>query len=112
MHSRARILHGYRLARLRGAPYFPRLDEAWVGARSLISKSLPPLVNRLVFVTEGPPSGLDDLYRPSRTKQREGGTMTVLLTLEASRPGGASYRLGFGCNLPLAWIVAVLSRLF
>ncbi|MBB4398771.1 hypothetical protein GGD62_007918 [Bradyrhizobium sp. ERR14] len=38
--------------------------------------------------------------------------MTVLLTLEASRPGGTSYRLGFGCSLPVAWIVAVLSRLF
>ena len=38
--------------------------------------------------------------------------MTVLLTLEASRPGGASYRLGFGCNMHLAWIVVVLSRLF
>jgi hypothetical protein len=38
--------------------------------------------------------------------------MTVSLTLEASRPDGASYRLGFGCNLHLAWIVAALSRLF
>jgi hypothetical protein len=37
--------------------------------------------------------------------------MVVSLTLEASRPGGASYRLGFGCYMPLAWIVAVLSRL-
>lgn len=38
--------------------------------------------------------------------------MNVSLTLEASKPGGASYRLGFGVTLPLAWIVAVLSRLF
>jgi hypothetical protein len=26
--------------------------------------------------------------------------MTVSLTLEASRPDGASYRFGFGCSLP------------
>jgi hypothetical protein len=38
--------------------------------------------------------------------------MTVSLTLEASRPDGASYRLGFGCNMHLPWIVAALSRLF
>jgi hypothetical protein len=36
----------------------------------------------------------------------------VSLTLEASRPDGASYRLGFGCSMPMAWIVAMLSRLF
>jgi hypothetical protein len=38
--------------------------------------------------------------------------MTVLLTLEASQPSGKVYRLGFGCNLHLASIVAVLARLF
>jgi len=37
--------------------------------------------------------------------------MTVSLTLEASRPDGTCYRLGFGCFMPLALIVAVLSRL-
>ena len=33
------------------------------------------------------------------------------LTFEASRPDGMSYRLGLGCYVPLALIVAVLSRL-
>ncbi len=27
--------------------------------------------------------------------------MLVSLTLEASRPGGASYRLGLGCSMPV-----------
>jgi hypothetical protein len=40
--------------------------------------------------------------------------MTVLLTLEASQPNGATYRLAMGCSLPLSLLsmVAVLSRLF
>jgi hypothetical protein len=38
--------------------------------------------------------------------------MLVSLTLEASKPGGTSYRLGLGCFMPVARIVAVLSRLF
>jgi hypothetical protein len=38
--------------------------------------------------------------------------MTVLLTLEAREPNGKTYRLGFGCNLHFASIVALLSRLF
>ena len=38
--------------------------------------------------------------------------MTVLLTLEASQPCGKTYRLGFGCHLHLASIIALLSRLF
>lgn len=38
--------------------------------------------------------------------------MTVLLTLEASQPCGKVYRLGLGCNLHFASIVAVLARLF
>lgn len=80
------------------------------GARSLDSNSLPPA---------GPPR--DVRHRglsPSGWEQSQphhaekGGHMLVLLTLEASRPDGASYRLGFGCNLHLAWIVAALSRLF
>jgi hypothetical protein len=38
--------------------------------------------------------------------------MSVFLTLEASQPGGTTYRLGFACNLhSLASIVALLSRL-
>jgi hypothetical protein len=38
--------------------------------------------------------------------------MTVFLSLEASQPGGTTYRLGFGCRLhSLASIVAVLLRL-
>jgi hypothetical protein len=38
--------------------------------------------------------------------------MTVLLTLEASQPCGKTYRLGFGCNVHLASMLALLSRLF
>lgn len=38
--------------------------------------------------------------------------MTVLLTLEASQPGGKTFRLGIGCNLHLASMIALLSRLF
>jgi hypothetical protein len=40
--------------------------------------------------------------------------MRVFLTLEASQPSGATYRLGLGCHVPLslASVVAVLSRLF
>jgi hypothetical protein len=38
--------------------------------------------------------------------------MSVFLTLEASQPGGTTYRLGFGCKLhSMASIVAVLLRL-
>jgi len=38
--------------------------------------------------------------------------MSVFLTLEASQPGGTTYRLGVGCKLhSLASIVAVLLRL-
>jgi hypothetical protein len=44
--------------------------------------------------------------------QEKGKHMTVLFTLEASQPGGTTYRLGFGCRLhSLASIVAVLLRL-
>ena len=41
-------------------------------------------------------------------------TMQVFLTLEASQPNGATYRLALGCILPpgLLSMVAVLSRLF
>jgi hypothetical protein len=40
--------------------------------------------------------------------------MGVFLILEASRPSGASYRLGLGCFLhpKLASMVAVIARLF
>jgi hypothetical protein len=38
--------------------------------------------------------------------------MTVSLILEASRPCGKTYRLGFGCNLHLASMIALLTRLF
>jgi hypothetical protein len=38
--------------------------------------------------------------------------MSVFLTLEASQPCGKTYRLGFGCNLHLASVLALLSRLF
>jgi hypothetical protein len=38
--------------------------------------------------------------------------MSVFLTLEASQPCGKTYRLGFGCNVHLASILALLSRLF
>jgi len=40
--------------------------------------------------------------------------MVVFLTLEASQPNGATYRLAMGCILPpgLLSMVAVLSRLF
>jgi hypothetical protein len=38
--------------------------------------------------------------------------MTVLLTLEASQPCGKTYRLGFGCNLPVASMIALITRLF
>jgi hypothetical protein len=38
--------------------------------------------------------------------------MTVLLTLEASQPSGRTFRLGLGCNLHLASMIALLSRLF
>ena len=40
--------------------------------------------------------------------------MLVFLTLEASQPSGATYRLALGCLLPpgLLSMVAVLSRLF
>lgn len=37
--------------------------------------------------------------------------MTVLLTLEASQPSGKTFRLGLGCNLHLASMIALLSRL-
>jgi|GraSoiStandDraft_12_1057312.scaffolds.fasta_scaffold33880_2 hypothetical protein len=37
--------------------------------------------------------------------------MSVFLTLEASQPCGKTYRLGFGCNVHLASILALLSRL-
>jgi hypothetical protein len=37
----------------------------------------------------------------------------MFLVFEASNPCGTSYRLGLGCNLlPLASMVALLSRLF
>jgi hypothetical protein len=39
--------------------------------------------------------------------------MTVLLSIEASQPNGKYYRLAIGCSLyPLAWMVALLGRLF
>jgi hypothetical protein len=38
--------------------------------------------------------------------------MSVFLTLEASQPCGKAYRLGFGCDLHLASMLALLSRLF
>jgi hypothetical protein len=38
--------------------------------------------------------------------------MSVFLTLEASQPYGKTYRLGFGCNVHLASMLALLSRLF
>jgi hypothetical protein len=37
--------------------------------------------------------------------------MSVFLTLEASQPCGKTYRLGFGCNLHLASMLVLLSRL-
>lgn len=33
--------------------------------------------------------------------------MSVPLTLEATQPRGKTYRLGFGCNLHLAWMYSV-----
>jgi hypothetical protein len=38
--------------------------------------------------------------------------MSVFLTLEASQPCGKTYRFGFGCNLHLASMLALLARLF
>jgi hypothetical protein len=40
--------------------------------------------------------------------------MYVFLTLEASQPCGATYRLGLGCHvhLTLASMIAALARLF
>jgi hypothetical protein len=38
--------------------------------------------------------------------------MTVLFTLEATQPCGKTYRLGFGCKLHLASMIALLTRLF
>jgi hypothetical protein len=38
--------------------------------------------------------------------------MSVFLSLEASHPCGKTYRLGFGCNMHLASVIAFLSRLF
>jgi hypothetical protein len=38
--------------------------------------------------------------------------MSVFLTLEASQPCGKTYRLGLGCNLHLASVIALLMRLF
>jgi hypothetical protein len=38
--------------------------------------------------------------------------MSMFLTLEASEPCGKTYRLGFGCNLHLASMIALLSRFF
>lgn len=38
--------------------------------------------------------------------------MGVFLTLEASQPCGKTYRLCFGCNVHLASMIALLSRLF
>jgi hypothetical protein len=38
--------------------------------------------------------------------------MSVFFTLEASQPCGKTYRLGFGCNLHLASMLALLTRLF
>lgn len=38
--------------------------------------------------------------------------MTVLFTLEASQPCGKTFRLGLGCNLHLASMIALLTRLF
>jgi hypothetical protein len=38
--------------------------------------------------------------------------MTVLLSIEASRPNGAFYRVAIGCTLlPLASLVAAIVRL-
>jgi len=36
----------------------------------------------------------------------------VFLYLEASQPSGKTYRFGLRCNLHLAWMVALLTRLF
>ena len=38
--------------------------------------------------------------------------MGVFLLLEASEPCGKTYRLGLRCNLNLASVMALLSRLF
>jgi hypothetical protein len=38
--------------------------------------------------------------------------MGVFLYLEASQPCGKTYRFGLGCNLHLASMMALLSRLF
>jgi hypothetical protein len=38
--------------------------------------------------------------------------MGLFLIIEASQPCGKKYRLGFGCNLHLASMIALLSRLF
>jgi hypothetical protein len=49
---------------------------------------------------------------PVPPRRRAMDTMTVLLTLEASQPYGKTYRLGFGCNLHLASMIALITRLF
>lgn len=74
-----------------------RLDEACWDGRGVYnsSKSFPPLAHRSVFVAGGNPSRLGAISATSR--YLEGGHMVVSLTLEAS------YRLGFGCNMPLDW---------
>lgn len=46
------------------------------------------------------------------TRIEKENTMTVSLTLEASQPCGKTYRLGLGCNLHLASMIALLLRLF
>ncbi|MET3907607.1 hypothetical protein ABID59_001948 [Bradyrhizobium sp. S3.3.6] len=38
--------------------------------------------------------------------------MMVLFTLEASKRSDKTYRLGLGCNLHLASMIALLTRLF
>jgi hypothetical protein len=38
--------------------------------------------------------------------------MGLYLILEASQPSGKTFRLGLGCNLHLASMIALLSRLF
>ena len=38
--------------------------------------------------------------------------MGIFLYLEASQPSGKIYRLGLGCNLHLASMIALLTRLF
>jgi hypothetical protein len=82
-------------------PQIPANPIAAIPAISIVDQSL-----RDISRTTG-----WERFQPHHANEKE-GHMRVSITLEASRPGGANYRLCLWCSAPLVSIVAVLSRLF